>query len=328
MQVTIIIPNYNGKHFLTPCLQSLKKQTCQDFKTIIVDNASTDGSLLFLQQAYPTVSVIALRENYGFSRAVNEGIKQSTTPYVILLNNDTTTDPNFVAEMVQAIQKSPRIFSTSSKMLQMHNPLKIDSAGDLYTLIGWGVNRGTGRFATHYKKNEPIFSACAGAAIYRRNAFSKIGYFDETHFAYLEDIDIGYRAKIYGYYNTYATKAIVYHVGSGTSGSKYNTFKVKLSARNSIWLNYKNMPLPQLLINFLPLLLGYLVKTAFFFQIGFGKDYIAGLKEGLQTLKHCNKVPFKTKHLPNYIGIEIELIKNTFLYVSDWVQRKITQNET
>ena len=93
--------------------------------------------------------------------------------------------------------------------------------------------------------------------------FDEIGFFDESHFAYLEDIDVGYRAMIYGYKNRFCASALVYHVGSGTSGSKYNTFKVKLSARNSVWLNYKNMPLLQLILNFIPLLLGYLVKYYF-----------------------------------------------------------------
>ena len=120
---------------------------------------------------------------------------------------------------------------------------------------------------SNYTKDDTVFTACAGAAIYRRSVFDEIGFFDESHFAYLEDIDIGYRAMIYGYKNCFCSSALVYHVGSGTSGSKYNTFKVKLSARNSVWLNYKNMPLLQLILNFLPLLLGYLVKYLFFCKI-------------------------------------------------------------
>ena len=82
-----------------------------------------------------------------------------------------------------------------------------------------------------YNRACNVFSACAGAAIYRREVFEKIGYFDEMHFAYLEDIDVGYRAKIAGYYNRYCPSAEIYHVGSGTSGSKYNEFKVRLAAQ-------------------------------------------------------------------------------------------------
>ena len=323
MDVTIIIPNYNGKHFMKPCLDSLEHQTFTKFKVLVVDNASTDGSISYMKEHYPNIEVIALDKNYGFSRAVNVGIRHADTPYVILLNNDTTVDPHYIEEMVKAIRRSPRIFSVSSKMIQMYHPGLIDSAGDLYTLIGWGVCRGSGRPIANYTEPSRIFTACAGAAIYRRSDFRKIGYFDESHFAYLEDIDIGYRAKIYGYQNTYCPSALVYHVGSGTSGSKYNAFKVRLSARNSVYLNYKNMPFLQLVINLLPLTAGYFVKYLFFLKTGFGKDYREGVVEGLKTRKEQKKVPFRLKYLPNYFLIEAELIWNTFAYAKDWVTRKL-----
>lgn len=323
MKITIVIPNYNGKHFMEPCLASLSRQTYKDFEILVVDNASTDRSIEYLKENYPDVKIIALDQNYGFSKAVNSGIRHSSAPYVILLNNDTTVDPHFVDEMRKAIEQSPRIFSVSSKMIQMYHPELIDSAGDLYTLPGWGVCRGVGRPVSNYSEADEIFSACAGASIYRRRVFQKIGYFDENHFAYLEDIDIGYRAKIYGYKNMYCPAALVRHVGSGTSGSKYNAFKVKLSARNNIYVNYKNMPLPFLALNFIPLLLGYLVKYVFFLRTGWGKEYKEGVLEGLRTMKAQKKVPFRLRHLRNYIRIELELIHYTFSYVRDWFTRKI-----
>ena len=189
--------------------------------------------------------------------------------------------------------------------------------------MGWGVCRGIGRPVSNYMKSDKIFTACAGAAIYRRHIFSQIGLFDENHFAYLEDIDVGYRAKIYGYENIYCPTALVYHVGSGTSGSKYNSFKVKLSARNNIYLNYKNMPLLQLIINFIPLFLGHIVKYLFFLRKGFGNDYYNGVKEGILQAKKQKKVPFKLQHLPNYIRIEFELILYTLSYAKDWFSRKL-----
>lgn len=325
MKVTIIIPNYNGKHFMEPCLKSLAEQTCKDFKILVVDNASTDGSVEYMKEEYPEIETLVLEKNYGFSKAVNVGIRHADTPYVLLLNNDTTVEPHFVLEMIRAIERSRYIFSVSSKMIQMYHPEQIDSAGDLYTVIGWGICRGAGRSITNYTEDCEIFSACAGAAIYRRELFKKIGYFDENHFAYLEDIDVGYRAKIYGYKNVYCPSALVYHVGSGTSGSKYNAFKVKLSARNNIYVNYKNMPVLQLLLNLLPLTAGYLVKWIFFLKIGFGKEYMEGIKEGFATCKEQKKVPFNPLHLLNYCRIEVELIANTFLYAKDWMQRKVLE---
>lgn len=308
---------------MEPCLASLRKQSTKDFRILIVDNASSDGSIEYMKENYPEIDVIALDKNYGFSKAVNVGIQNSKTPYVILLNNDTTVDEHYVEEMIRAIEQSPRIFSVSSKMIQMYHPDLIDSAGDLYTLVGWGICRGTGRPISNYTEPDEIFTACAGAAIYRRSAFQKIGYFDENHFAYLEDIDIGYRAKIYGYKNMYCPTALVYHVGSGTSGSKYNAFKVKLSARNNIYLNYKNMPLAQLIINSPALAAGFLVKYLFFIKIGWGKEYKEGIMEGLKTAKDQKKVPFKAKHLMNYLSIEVELLLHTFSYAKDWFSRKL-----
>ena len=134
---------------------------------------------------------------------------------------------------------------------------------------------------------------------------------------------MGYRARIFGYRNLYCPTALVYHVGSGTSGSKYNSFKVRLSARNNIYLNYKNMPLLQLMVNFLPLFAGYVLKYAFFIKIGFGKDYKDGILEGLRTRKTLRKVPFRMMRLRHYMRIEKDLIQYTFSYAKDWFTRKI-----
>ena len=322
MKVTVIIPNHNGKKFLKPCLDSLEQQTIKNFEMIVVDNGSEDDSVEYIKNSFPLVQVIALDKNYGFSRAVNEGIKAAITPYVILLNNDTVVHQHFVKEMVEAIDKSPKIFSVSSKMLQMHNPEFIDNAGGFYTLIGWDTNRGVGRKATGFQRPYNVFSACGGAAIYRKEVFQKIGYFDESFFVYLEDVDMGYRAKIHGYKNRFTPKAMVHHVGSGTSGSNHNAFKVKLSARNSVWLVYKNMPFLQLAINFLPLFVGYGMKWLFFAKIGLGREYREGLKEGVTTMKQCDKTPFKLKNLFNYLKIEVELMLNTVIYMVDRVKRR------
>ena len=226
-------------------MAALEKQNCKDFEILVVDNGSSDGSVEWLKShQYPT---IFLEENTGFSGAVNVGIKASKTPFVLLLNNDTEVEPDFIGEMIKAIRRSDKIFAVSSKMVQMYHKELMDDAGDMYSVLGWAYQRGVGRSSKGYNREREVFSACAGAAIYRREVFEQIGYFDEMHFAYLEDIDVCYRAKIFGWHNRYCPTAVVYHVGSGTSGSKYNAFKVRLAARNNVYLNYKNMPLFQLL---------------------------------------------------------------------------------
>ena len=297
-KVTVVIPNYNGLKFMDPCFKALDLQLCRDFDILVVDNGSTDGSVEWLKEH--EIPSIFLEKNTGFSGAVNVGIKASKTPYVILLNNDTEPDCHYIGEMIKAIERSPEIFSVSSKMIQLYDHSKMDDAGDMYTLLGWAFQRGVGRPATGYNRSCPVFSA----------------------FAYLEDIDVGYRAKIYGYKNVYCPSAMVYHVGSGTSGSRYNSFKVRLAARNNIYLNYKNMPWPQLLLNALPLGLGILVKYGFFKKIGFGKDYLDGLKEGVKTAKLCKKVKYNRDHLKHYAAIEWELCTGTLLYIREFLARQ------
>ena len=320
MKTTIIIPNYNGLSFMEPCFEALEAQTMKDFKILVVDNGSTDGSVEWLKER--EIPSIFLPENTGFSGAVNVGIRAADTPYVILLNNDTKVAPHYVEALERAMDRSEKIFSVSSKMIQMYHPDLMDDAGDMYSVLGWAFQRGVGRPEKLYKKSCRVFTACAGAAIYRREVFETIGYFDEMHFAYLEDIDVGYRAKLYGYDNVFCPEAVVYHVGSGTSGSKYNSFKVKLAASNNVYLNYKNMRTWQLLLNSPCLLAGTFVKFLFFKKMGFGKDYVSGFLEGIRTLKNCKRVPSFKGRIQREIGIQLELIAGTAVYVYEFSRRQ------
>ncbi len=309
-EISIIIPNYNGMAFLEGVLGSLECQTNEDFDVILVDNGSTDGSGAFVAANYPWVRMIQLPENFGFCKAVNEGIRVSRSPYVLLLNNDTEVETDFVAEMLAAITRHKNAFSCSAKMVQYHDRDRLDDAGNYYCALGWSFARGKGRDIHTFDREERVFAACGGAAIYRKKIFEEIGYFDEEHFAYLEDVDIGYRARIYGYENWYAPKAVVYHVGSGTSGSRYNQFKTRYSSRNNVYLIYKNMPFLQIILNLPFLAAGFCVKLLFFAVKGMGREYAAGIKNGFQLSRKGGKVPFRIKHLPAYLKIQVELWAN------------------
>lgn len=308
-EVSIVIPNYNGKHFLKDCLKSVFAQDIDNLEVIVVDNGSTDGSLEYLS-TYPEVRTIALDRNYGFCGAVNRGIRAAQSDYVILLNNDTEVDKSFAKELLNMIKSDEKIFSCSSKMVQFHDRTRMDDGGDYYCALGWAFARGKGDPVKNYHEPVNVFAACAGAAIYRKKVLESLGYFDEKHFAYLEDIDIGYRARIHGYRNVYAPKAFVYHVGSGFSGSAHNAFKVKLSSRNSVYLAYKNMPFLQIILNSPFLLLGHVIKWLFFLKKGLGKEYAAGVREGFALCKKESKVRFSWKNLPNYFIIQLELWLN------------------
>ena len=307
MEVSVVIPNFNGIAFLDSVLASLEGQTLSNFEVILVDNGSTDGSCSFVTANYPWVHLIELSENFGFCGAVNAGIRAAKAPYVLLLNNDTEVKEDFVEEMLAAIRRHKNAFSCGARMVQYHDRDRLDDVGNYYCALGWSFARGRGKDIHAYETEDKIFSACAGAAIYRKKIIEKIGYFDEEHFAYLEDTDIGYRARIYGYENWYAPKAIVYHVGSGTSGSRYNQFKTRYSSRNNIYLIYKNMPLLQIILNLPFLAAGFLIKFLFFAIKGMGKEYAAGIKNGFSISMKNQKVPFRIKHLPNYCKIQMEL---------------------
>lgn len=310
MEVSVIIPNFNGIAYLDGVLSSLERQTLENFEVILVDNGSTDGSCSFVTSRYSWVHVLELPENFGFCRAVNEGIRAARSHYVLLLNNDTEVEPEFLEEMVGALKRHKKAFSCQAKMIQYHEHDKLDDAGNYYCALGWAFARGKGRSIEKYEKEEKIFASCAGAAIYRKKVFDKIGYFDEEHFAYLEDMDVGYRARIHGYENWFAPKALVYHVGSGTSGSRYNQFKTRYSSRNNVYLIYKNMPFLQILLNLPFLLAGFGVKILFFAAKGLGKEYIAGIKNGFQISRKERKVKFSMAHLPDYAKIQVELWVN------------------
>ena len=263
-KAAVVIPNYNGIQYLETCLDALRQQTWRDFYTILVDNGSSDGSLELVKTRYPEVEIVSLPENLGFCRAVNEGIRKAEAEYVILLNNDTRVFPDFAEQLYRGIRCHDRAFSAGAMMIQAHDHEKLDAAGEYYSALGWAFARGKGKPPAKYSRACRVFAVCAGAAIYRMDLLKKIGLFDEAHFAYLEDLDMGYRARIQGYENWYCPEAKVYHIGSGTSGSRYNQFKIRYSSRNNIYLIHKNMPVPQMILNLPFLLAGFAVKLLFF----------------------------------------------------------------
>ena len=315
--VTIVIPNYNGIAFLEACLCSVLGQTGVSAEVIVVDNGSSDGSQEYIRKNFPECILLCLEQNYGFCRAVNEGIERASSPYVILLNNDTEVRPDFAARLLEAIQKDSRRFSCAARMLQYQDRSLLDNAGDFYCALGWGIARGKGQPASDYDRGQRIFSSCAGAAVYRRDLVRTLGGFDEAHFAYLEDMDLSWRAGIHGYEHWYVPESEVFHMGSATSGSRYNHFKVVHSAGNNVYMIYKNMPFLQILLNAPLLLAGFLIKYLFFVKKGFGKDYREGLSRGIRLCRSNpdRKVRFQSRHLVNYVRIQLQLWKNILLFL-------------
>jgi GT2 family glycosyltransferase len=242
-RVTVVVPNWNGEKFLDTCLSSLQEQTFQDFETVLVDNGSTDGSVAFVEENFPEVRVVRLPENRGFSAAVNAGIRSSTTEFVALLNNDTEQDPGWLGALVHAADGHPEAGLFASKLVDFRDRRLLDGAGDALRSSGLPYRLGHGE-VDRGQFDEPafVFSACAAAALYRRELFRRIGLFDEDFFSNCEDGDVSFRAQLAGYRCLYVPGSVVYHIGSASTGGKRSTTNTRLGTQNGINLLVKNLP--------------------------------------------------------------------------------------
>ena len=324
MKVSVVTPNYNGLKFLNTYFETLAIQGRFIEEIIIVDNGSTDGSIQLIEEYMNSpnfkidIKLIKNEENLGFAPAVNQGIHLAKSDYIFSINNDVELDFRTIEKLLESMESSiesgDNPFSIQSKMISYHDKDLIDDAGDEYNLLAYTKKLGDGSHKDNYNEKMEIFSSCAGAALYRKSVLEEIGCFDNNFFAYVEDIDLSFRAQINGYKNFLEPESIVYHYGSATSGSRYNEFKIKLAARNNVWLIYKNYPIPQKIVNFIFIFLGFFIKYLFFLKKGYGSVYLSGVKEGLSQRKRIEKTKFLWKNWKNYFKIEWKMIKNTFSY--------------
>ncbi len=324
MKASIVIPNLNGAGWLRDSIESVYAQTEQDFELIIIDNASTDESLEIARSYVGRAgyTLIENTENTGFSHAVNQGIRIAKGEYVVLFNNDAFAEPDWLAQLIAAADAEPRAFAVQSLMIRHFERELCDDAGDYVTLFGWACKRGDGMYWKRYQKSGRIFPACGGASLYRKSILDEIGLFDETFFAYFEDVDISWRANSRGYINLYCPAAKCYHICGATTGAvRYNEFKSVQSGRNSILLPYKNMPLLMFIVNFPFLLAGYLLKILVFGLRGFWTPYIKGAKEAFRVIPHLEKPRFYWRDLPHYLLIEVWLFADIFRYIGYRVMR-------
>ena len=278
----IVIPNWNGRHMLEICLPSLYNQRFDNFTVIVVDNGSTDGSADYLRNNYPQVEVVELQENCGFSAAVNRGIEAGRREWVLLLNNDIEMAPNCLGHLSLQAASEPQIRMFALKMLSYADRTVLDGAGDGVLRGGVGYRLGTLEpDSGKYNLKREVFGACAGAALYHRTLFHRVGLFDEEFFAYLEDVDFNLRAVRAGIRCCYVPEAVVYHMGSATSGSKINKLTVRLTTRNNIFVICKNYSLSMLVRFFLPLLVYQFFWLVFVIKKGQLIAYISGIVEAI-----------------------------------------------
>lgn len=215
---SVIIPNWNGKHLLKVCLKSLRNQNYKDFEVILVDNGSVDGSVGYVKRYFPEVKIIPLDKNYGFAKAVNEGIKASSGEYLVLINNDTEVDKNCLYYLVEAAKKNKEVGFVAAKMLNFYKRDTIDSAGDYIDVVGHANNVGLGeKDGVRFNKPGFVFLVTGGGGLFKRQVFDKVGLFDEDYFAYFEDVDLCFRAQLQGFKGWYEPKAKIYHIHKATA---------------------------------------------------------------------------------------------------------------
>lgn len=240
--LSVIIPNWNGAHHLSTCLDALREQSYPRIEVIVVDNASTDESQQLLRTRYPEVRMLVLERNWGLTGAMNRGLQLARGALIASLNNDTQVTPEWAAALVHALQKHPEAGMAASKILLFDRRDVLHSAGDMYGLDGIPINRGVWqRDEGQFDREEYIWGACGGAALYRRAMLEDIGFFDEDLFMYCEDADLNWRAQLAGYRCIFVPRAVVYHKLSATGGGKIASY---FTGRNTIWVLAKNYPAP------------------------------------------------------------------------------------
>jgi GT2 family glycosyltransferase len=256
-EVSVVIVTWNGRAFLDACLTAVAAQEGIAAETILVDNASTDGTVEYVRDRFPWVRVIALDRNHGFAGGNNAGVREARGRFVALLNNDTVADPGWLRTLRGGIDEPARFVLVASRIVYMHDPDIIDSAGD--GLLRWGgaFKRHHGAAAATAGESREVFGVCGAACLLPKAVYDELGGFDEDFFASHEDVDLSYRARLRGYRCRYVAEAVVRHHGSATLG-RLSAFAVFQGQRNLEWMYVKNTP-ALLLLRTLP---GHLLYNA------------------------------------------------------------------
>lgn len=299
--VSVVIANWNGRGHLKRCLEALARQTLRDFQVVVVDNGSTDGSVEMVAAAFAGVRVIQNGKNLGFAAANNVGIRATDGLFVATLNNDTEPRADWLERLVEPALGDDTVGMVASRMLFADRPDMVNSAGIAMDRAGIAWDRMGGEPDRGGDRVEEVFGPCAGAALYRRAMLDRIGLFDEDFFAYLEDVDLAWRARLAGWKCLYTPAAVVIHAHSAT-GVEGSPFKSYHLGRNKVWCIVKNYPAPQLYA-MLPVMLAYDLAA-----VGYGivaRRDLAGLKgrfaglAGLprqwakrRTVQRMRRVPF------------------------------------
>ena len=287
--VSIIIVTWNSAAYFSRCLECLAAQTFKDFEVVLIDNGSKDGCLDGVENHMPVLrlQVERLGENKGFAAANNLGAHMAQGRWLALLNSDAFPETNWLEELLKAAKNNPEFSFFASRQLQENAPNLLDGAGDIFHISGLAWRRFAGWPSAQFGlETEEVFSPCAAAALYSREAFLRVGGFDEDFFSYHEDVDLGFRLRLQGFRSLYVPDAIVLHAGSATLGAQ-SDFALYHWQRNYIWSFVQNMP-SALLWEALPshLMANIIHQISYTFQ-GRGRILWKAKKDALCGLSHA-----------------------------------------
>ncbi|MEX0790244.1 MAG: glycosyltransferase family 2 protein, partial [Actinomycetota bacterium] len=251
LDVSVVVLNFNGKHFLEDCLTSLEAQIYQrdNYEVLLVDNGSSDDSVAFVQARFPKVRVVALDQNLGFAGGINEGVKAAKGEYVALINNDAKAHPDWLRQGLAAF-RSIDIAMVASKILTLDGKT-IDYAGGALSFYGHGFKVGVNEpdEGQYNRPGETLFASGCGLFMATK-LFLEVGGFDEDYFAFFEDVDLGWRLWTLGYRVYYEPSSIVYHRHHGTAealGHERERFLLERNALMTIIKNYGGATLDKVL---------------------------------------------------------------------------------
>lgn len=250
---SIIIPHWNGKHHLDDCLISLRQQTWTDFEIILVDNGSSDGSQDYVKRNFSEVHLVELGENRGFTGACLAGYAVATGDFIVLLNNDTAAEPEWLGNLAAAFIRHGDAGAAVGKILLFDQRDTLHTAGDYYRVDGIPGNRGVWqKDHGQYNREETVFSGCGAAVAYRRTALDEVGFLDHDFYFSCEDVDLGFRLNLAGWRTVYVPSAVVYHKVKASGGS--GAVASYHDGRNFLYVIWKNYPTGLLRQNWRPII--------------------------------------------------------------------------
>lgn len=245
VETSVVILNYNGQKHLKECFESLEKQKYKDFEIIFVDNDSKDDSVEYVKSNFPKTKIIVNNSNLGFAEGNNVGMRVALGNYIVVLNNDTRVDENWLKHLVKEAKRHPRIGMCASKMVYYDDPTICNSAGIEVAKNGRGKDIGIKEPSENFNSDKWVVGPCGGAAFYTRKMLEDVkegsDYFDSNYFIYYEDLDLALRAQSRGWKCRYVSSALVYHK-EGMDAGNVSGLGLYFGIRNKVYTIVKNWP--------------------------------------------------------------------------------------